>query len=371
MTGERASSDRLMSIDALRGFDMFWIIGGNALVMSFIKLFSDPPPAWLQYQFDHVEWIGFSAWDLIMPLFLFITGVSMPFSFDRREQEGQSRGSLYAKVIRRTIILFIFGIMAQGNLFRWDLSVLHLYSNTLQSIAVGYFVAAIALIHLSVRAQFMLASALMIVYWVLLMFVPTPGHGAVMLEPTANLALWFDETILRSFRDGTTYTWILSGLTFAASVILGVMGGHILKSGRTQNEKVLYLIGAGVASLAVGWLWSFHFPIIKHIWTSSMTLWAAGWSYLLLAAFYWIIDVKGMRKWAFVFVVIGMNAIAVYMATHVFGKSFYVAADVLTGGGGQIPDREAVGEFLRNFCHFAIIWLILLYMYRKKTFLRV
>ena len=195
MANEHAPQERLMSIDALRGFDMFWIIGGDALIMSFIRIFSNPPPNWIQYHFDHVEWIGFSAWDLIMPLFLFITGVSMPFSFDRRLQEGKTRRALYAKIFRRTLILFVFGIAAQGNLFRWDLSVLHLYCNTLQSIAVGYCVAAIALMHLSKLGQLTLAAALMIGYWALMMFVPTPGHDAVMLEPNANLALWVDEPL--------------------------------------------------------------------------------------------------------------------------------------------------------------------------------
>ena len=360
-----------MSIDALRGFDMFWIIGGNALVMSFVKLFVTPPPEWLQHQFSHVEWEGFTAWDLIMPLFLFITGASMPFSFGRRLKEGQNKTALYMKIVRRTLLLFVLGIAAQGNLFKWDLAQLHLYCNTLQSIAAGYIVAAFALLHLRIVWQFALAVGLMVVYWVLMMFVPTPGHGAAMLEPGANLALWVDETILRSFRDGTSYTWILSSLTFASSVLLGVMGGHILKSSLDANRKTLYLAGAGVACLLSGYLWSFHFPIIKHLWTSSMTLWAAGWSFLLLAMFYWVIDVAGFRRWAFPFVVIGMNAIAVYMAVQVFGDSFMVAADELTGGGGLMPARTGFHEFLRYAIRFGIIWLILLYMYRKKTFLRV
>jgi predicted acyltransferase len=314
-----------------------------------------------------VPWEGFSFWDLIMPLFLFITGVSMPFSFAKRIEEGKGRSALYGKIFRRTIVLFLLGIAAQGNLFKWDLSKLHLYCNTLQAIAAGYFVAGLVMLNTSIGGQVAVAVALLAGFWVLMAFIPVPGHAAGVLEPNANLALYVDEVILRSFRDGTTYTWILSSMTFAATVILGVLAGHILRSQKRDSVKVLQLTGAGLVCLALGWVWGIWFPIIKHLWTSSMVLWSAGWCYLLLALFFAVIDVWRVRAWAFPLAVIGMNAIAVYMATRLF--DFRKIGDIFVGE--LAPGLGAFGEFLRVLAAFLIVWLILYYMYRKRTFLRV
>jgi len=364
---ETTPSARIMSVDALRGFDMFWIIGGQQLVLALCKVFADPLPAWLERQFEHVSWVGFAAWDLIMPLFLFVVGVAMPFSFSKRALAGQSRRSLYLKIIRRTLILFVLGMIAQGNLLKFDLSTFHIYSNTLQAIACGYIVAAVVMLNLGIAWQVGVAAICLVAFYLLMMFVPVPGHGSGILEREVNLAMYVDELVLGRFRDGTTYTWVLSGLGFAASTLLGVFGGHILRANRSHRQKLLALTAAGIGCLVLGWLWSFWFPIIKRLWTSSMVLWAAGWSYLLLAVFYGIIDVLGFRKWAFPFVVIGMNAIAVYMATHVL--SLGVLSYDLVGGLSKHVGSYA--DLLMSFTNFLIVWLILLYMYRKKTFIRV
>ncbi|MFA6243884.1 MAG: DUF5009 domain-containing protein [Candidatus Hydrogenedentales bacterium] len=359
--------ERLMSIDALRGFDMFWIVGGRELVLAFVALFATPLPAAFSGQFDHTEWIGFTFWDIIMPLFLFITGASMPFSFSKRIERHDSKFRIYGKIVRRTLILFVLGIVAQGNLLEFDLDRLHLYCNTLQSIAIGYFVAAILLLNVSIVWQLAMTALCLVGFWILMMFVPVPGIGSGVLEPGANLALYIDTLILGRFRDGTPYTWILSSMTFAASVLLGVMAGHILRSKKPQGTRLFWLTGAGVGCLALGWVWGLQFPIIKHIWTSSMTLWAAGWSFLMLAAMYAVIDVLGFRKWAFPFAVIGMNAIAVYMATHLINFG-----DIAGGLVWGLADHAGVaGDFVKTAATFALIWLILLYMYRKKTFIRV
>ena len=365
-----APAERLASIDALRGFDMFWIIGGNTLVLAFLALFVDPVPEWLEHQFHHVKWEGFAAWELIMPLFLFVSGVSLPFSLAKWTGAGgkqKDRKGLYLRLVRRILLLWVLGMMVQGNLLKFDLSQLRLYSNTLQSIASGYLVATILMLFLSVRGQMLATAALLLGYWGLLALVPVPGHGPGVLEPTANLAMYIDETLLGSFRDGTTYPWLLSSMAFAASVLLGVFGGHVLRSGQTQNRKTAILFASGFGCLAAGWIWSLSFPIIKHIWTSSMVLWAGGWSYLLLAAFYWLIDVKKYRKWAFPFIVIGMNAIAVYVATSLINFDH-----ISEGLVGHLAERlGAAGPFVVAFTAFLLVWLILLYLYRKGTFIRV
>lgn len=368
-TGEEGAAevrDRLMSIDALRGFDMFWIIGGGAMFSGFFKGIFEQVPEPVAYHLEHPAWVGFSAWDMIMPLFLFIVGAAMPFSFSKR-LERSSKSKVYARVVRRVALLFVLGMIAQGNLLQFDISKLHLYSNTLQAIAAGYLVAAVLLLNFSVRVQALAGAGMLAAYWALMMFVPANGQAAGVLEPYTNFAMAADTAILGRFRDGTTYTWTVSSLGFAATTIMGVMAGHILKSEKPAKTKLQLLAGAGAGCLAAGWLWSFHFPIIKHLWTSSMALWAGGWSFLLLAAFYYVIDVKKYRKWAFFFVVIGMNAIAVYMATHVF--DFRLLGNPLTGALAERAGNWR--DFIRELSAFAIVWLLLLFLYRKKIFIKV
>jgi len=358
---------RIMSVDALRGFDMFWIAGGQAFVMEFFKLFSNPLPPWLERQFDHVEWEGFVGWDLIMPLFLFIVGVAMPFSIGKRLARGDSRGSIYKKMIFRVVALWVLGMVAQGHLLAFDSNNLQFYSNTLQAIASGYLIATIALVEMPVRWQAALAGALLVVYWALMALVPVPGHGAGVFTPDGNLAMYIDKTLLGHFQDGTTYTWILSSLGFGATVLMGVLSGHLLRSKLPGHRKALALAGAGLACLAGGWVWSFAFPIIKHIWTSSMVLWSGGWCLLLLALFYWVIDVLGYRRWAFFFTVIGMNAIVAYMAPDII--PFSTISKTLFAGLAR--HLGMFGPVLVAFGTLGVLWLILYYLYRNRTFVRI
>ncbi|MBN2475879.1 MAG: DUF5009 domain-containing protein [Pirellulales bacterium] len=366
-TGPTADDQRVLSIDALRGFDMLWIIGGHGVAFALLALVFDPIPESIAYQLYHPDWIGFSAWDMIMPLFLFIVGAAMPFSFAKRRARGQTTPQLYRKIIVRTIVLFVLGMVAQGNLLDWDPATLHIFSNTLQAIAVGYLFAAIMLLHLPVITQVLATAALLVGFWVVLMRVPIPGCEPGILEPQQNLALYIDRTIFGRFEDGTTYTWVLSGMGFVATVMLGVFAGQLLRSKWSPWMKVFWLTLLGAGCLGLGWLWQQWLPIIKHLWTSSMVLWAGGFSYLLLALFYAVIDVIGWRRWAFPFIVIGANAIAVYMATHLV--NFRHVSDPVVGGLAR--HLGAYGEPLQEVAALAVIWLILWYMYRKRTFLRV
>jgi predicted acyltransferase len=383
-----ARYDRVLSVDALRGFDMFWITGGHTVFAALAGLLVSPLPDWLEYQLSHPEWEGFSAWDVIMPLFLFIVGTAMPFAFARRLEGGQSKGALYGRIARRVVVLWILGMVAQGHLLDFDLSNLHLFSNTLQAIAVGYLVAGIALIHLPVLGQVVLAAALLVGYWLLMLLVPVPGYGAGVLEPQANLALYIDQLILGSFRDGTTYTWILSGMGFAAMVLTGVFSGHLLRSGWSQVMKLLWLTVMGLLWLALGWFWaggfdemleiglvgSWRFPIIKHLFTSSMVLWAAGWCCLLLALFYLLIDILKLRKWAFFFIVIGANPIFAYMIVR-FVPFDQIAKRLV---GGLVRHVASWGDVGQSVSHallavtaYGLLWVLLWYMYRNRTLIRV
>jgi predicted acyltransferase len=326
-------------------------------------------PEWLKYQFEHVEWEGFSGWDLIMPLFLFVVGAAMPFSFSRRIELGQSKGAMYWKIIRRTVILFVLGMAVQGNLLDFKLSTYHVFSNTLQAIAVGYLVAGLLLLNVRVWTQVLVTLLLLVGYWLLLKFVPFSGHPAGELQPNANLALAVDEYVFGKFRDGTTYTWLLSGMTFSATVLLGVLSGHVLRSRLSPIARVFVLVAIGLGCLAGGWIWAEYLglPIIKHIWTSSMALWAGGWSYLLLALFYLVIDVIGFRRWAFPLIVIGVNAITIYVAYAFI--PFRAIAQKLVGGLAE--HLGAAGPLVIAFTTFMLVWLLLYHLYRQRIFLRI
>jgi predicted acyltransferase len=362
-----APSERVVSVDALRGFDMFWIAGGAPFVLEFFKLFANPLPAWFAGQFEHTPWVGFDFWDIIMPLFLFIVGVAMPFSIGKRVERGDGRGEIYRKVAYRVAVLWVLGMVAQGHLLLFTLGNLQFYSNTLQSIAAGYLIASIALVELPVRRQAGLAVALLVVFWALMRFVPVPGVGAGVLTPQGNLAMWIDTAILGRFRDGTNYTWILSSLGFGATTLMGVLAGHLLRGPKPKERKALLLAASGLACLFAGWLWSLEFPIIKHIWTSSMVLWSGGWCLLLLALFYYVIDVRGYRRWAFFFIVFGMNAIVAYIAPDII--PFKTISRTLFAGLGA--HLGIFGGFLVAAGTVGILWLALYYMFRKKTFVRI
>jgi len=361
---------RLMSLDALRGFDMFWITGGYMILAGLGKGLNNE---WFNQhimpQIDHAHWEGFTAWDLIMPLFLFVVGAVMPFSFAKRLQQGQSKGRLYTHVFVRVIILWILGMIAQGQLLEYDLGKLQLYSNTLQSIAAGYLIASLILLNLDLRWQFVVTAMLLVAYWCLMALIPMPGQSLGQLSQDHNLAITIDKFILGPFKDQTNppYTWILSSMTFGATVMIGAFAGQLLRSGMGRARKVLILLGAGVACAVVGWAWGQSFAIVKHLWTSSMVLFAAGWSLLLLAVFYLLIDVLRLRFLAFFFVVIGMNAIAAYMATHVF--DFRHLGDIFVHGLARWTGPWQ--EFIAAVAAFGILWMILFYMYRKRTFIKI
>jgi predicted acyltransferase len=364
-------SGRVVAIDALRGFDMFWIVGGAELLKRFVEMFSKPMPEWLSYHLEHRKWEGFTAWDLIMPLFLFVVGAAMPFSFSRRLEEGQSKARLYGKILTRTLVLFVLGMACQGNLLDFNPKTYHVFSNTLQAIAVGYLIAGIVMLNVGVVGQIVFAAAMMIGYWLILMYVPLAGGTPGSLEPQTNVAYAVDRWVFGRFIDGTNppYTWALSGMTFSATVLLGVFAGHVLRSRLSPWGRVVALALLGLGCLAAGRAWQdwLGFTIIKHLWTSSMVLWAGGWSYLLLALFYLVIDVLGFRRWAFPFIVIGMNAITIYVAWD-FVPFAQISKNLF---GGLAKHLAAGGPFLLAFGTVLIWWLILYHMYRRKIFLRI
>ncbi len=370
MTGEAHAApreERLSSIDALRGFDMFFIVGGGAIITELLKAAHSAALEPLLAQTDHVPWEGFVFWDLIMPLFLFIVGAVMPFSFARRLQRGDSKRRIMLHVLSRSAILFVLGIIVQGRLLTFNLNKLHIYCNTLQAIAAGYLGSSVLLLYANKKLQAAATAALLLIFWGAMVLIPFGGHPAGTLLPDANFALHIDNLVLGRFRDGTPYTWVFSSVTFICSVMLGVFGGHILRCGAEKIRKFGMLFAVGAGCLVVSLAWDQVFPIIKHIWTSSFVLFAGGLSFMFLAFFYLVIDVWNIRKWSLPFIVIGANAIAVYTAFNLF--DFGRLADSLVGGLHQFLGRWYAP--VQALTAFAIVWGILYYMYRKKTFIKI
>lgn len=364
--GSGLPAGRLASLDALRGFDMFWITGGTSILFGLGRVLQRPWFDRFLEQFDHVPWRGLHFYDLIWPLFMFVMGAAMPFSVANRRRKGATDSNLMLHALRRVLIMFFLGTITQGNLLLFDLSKFRPCYSVLHGLAAGYLLAT--LIALKVKEKWHAATigALLLIYWAMIMLIPVPGIGAGVLTPQGNVATYVDKLVLGRFHYGEN-TWFLSYLGFGASVLLGVLAGHILMTNRTGLSKVYRLLGAGTVSLALGLLWSLFFPVIKLMWTSSYVLIGGGFSFFVLALFYWIIDVRGYTKWAFGFVVIGMNSIAVYFATEVF--DFKQIGNVFVGH--LLPRLGNWGGLVEASAAFAVVWAILYWMYRKKEFIRI
>jgi len=360
---------RLGSIDALRGFDMFWIAGGESIIHAIYKVWPGAATAALEAQFEHVDWNGFHFYDLIFPLFLFVVGAVLPFSLTRRVEEGADRKQLYRHLVERFLLLFLLGLVYNG-LLNFNIHTLRL-PGVLQRIAICYFIAALVVMNTKIRGQALVAGGILIVYWLIMKWVPVPGVGAGIITPENNLAGYLDRRFIPLpyccyvFGDNEG---ILSTFPAISTCLLGVLAGHWLRSDKfTPNRKAMGLLGMGVASLLAAWAWSFNFPIIKNIWTSSFVLCAGGWSLLLLGAFYWIIDARGFERWSFFFKVIGMNAITIYLVDRFF--DFGVITKIFLHG--LLPLFGHYQPLLWAICVVSTMWLFLYFLYRQKIFLRV
>ena len=359
--------ERVLSVDALRGFDMFWIIGGQKIFRSLDEVFHSPTTQWISRQMDHAEWFGFTFYDVIMPLFLYLVGISMVFSFNKRLSKDPSRMMLWKHILTRVLWLWVLGMVVQGKLLTYDFAAIKLYSNTLQAIAAGYLIAAIIILYLPMIRQLIATMGLLVIYWAVFALVPVPGIGVGGFTPDGNIAIYMDKLVLGSFQDGTTYSWLLSSLNFGVTTMLGVFTGYLLQSKINGMEKLVALLVSGVALTVLGITWQIWHPLIKHLWTGSFVLFSGGLCFLLLAAFYYLIEIRRYRKWCSMFIVVGSNAIFAYVSSHIF--DFRLIAKVLVGGleqyvGPWYPFTLALGGFL-------VLYLILKLMHDKKVFVRL
>lgn len=359
-------SGRILSIDALRGFTMLFIIGGSSFFASFYKVWPNSFTQTLADNMAHADWEGFTFLDLIFPLFLFLTGLLIPLIVSKYKSKGINQKALHLHVLKRTLVLIFLGLINYGLLrFNWtDMR----WSSVLGRIGICYFFASLLVIHTNWKAQALTAVALIVGYWAAVMFIPVPGFGAGVLTPEGCLTTWLDQKIIPGKLGMEIYDrqGVLSTFTALASTLIGVIAGHWMFSKRTEKQKTLGLVIAGIVLIITGKIWGQFFLISRNIWTSSFVLYAAGWSSLLMALFYWIIDVKGFRNWTFFFVVIGMNSITIWVGQRLIDFKF--TSDFLFLGMSK--HLGIIQPIFLALCVILVKWFFLLFLYKQRIFLK-
>lgn len=365
----KSVSERLLSLDALRGFDMFWIAGGEKIFHVLAKVTGWGSAVWIAQQFDHPDWHGFKIYDLIFPLFIFLAGVSTPYSIGSRLAKGVSKNELAKKSMKRAAVLILLGIVVNNGIFHEPIGEWRIAS-VLGRIGLAGMFAQLIYIYFNPKAQWTWFGGILIGYWLFMAFFPVPGCGAGMLTMDCNPASYLDTLIL----PGVLYKGIhdpeglLSTIPAIANALAGVFAGVLLKSALAQRDKVIQLAAAGIICVSVALLWDVIFPINKNIWTSSFALYTIGWSFLLLALFYGIIDVLKYRRWTFFFIVIGMNSIVVYMIGDFI--NFQYTADAIFGGLLSLFP-EGFELFGKVIAFLAVKWAFMYLLYKNKLFLKV
>jgi predicted acyltransferase len=369
---------RLLSLDALRGFDMFWIVGGDQLIRSLQKIHDGPFTRALFTQMEHaaneekvarssagpVDWAGFHFYDLIFPLFVFMVGVSIAFSVPKMLEERGKAGTVQ-RIIIRSFLLVFFGVLYMA----WGWGGFWL-AGVLQRIGFAYLFAALLFCFFGTKALVRTTVVCLVGYWALLRFVPMPGTDHPSFDHGLNLAYWVDQHFLPGNNfEGT----ILSTIPAVANCLLGAFAGQLVLHTKVDNaRKPILLIGAGLITLAIGFAWAQFFPIIKMLWTSTYVLIACGYSAVLLGVFYQVIEIWKFQKWAMPFVWIGSNAITIYLASAAFG--FRKLANRFVGGEIQAYFNAHLsnsGDFLRALVALFLMFCVARFLYRRKIFIRL
>lgn len=364
------STQRLTSIDALRGFDMLMISGAG----SFIALLDGKTGlSWvdaLAAQFEHPDWNGFTFYDFIFPLFLFIAGVSLSFSLNSARRKEISNAELYKKAGKRMLILIGLGILYKNAPVPFfDPSQIRLGS-VLGRIGFAGFITTILYLNFSARGRIFWIAGILLAYYAALFLIPVPGYGAGDLSFEGNLVGWFDRTFLPGRLLQKTYDelGLLTQFPALCLTMLGAFGGDVLRRDDPDWQKVKKLGFLGLGGIAIGLLWGLHFPINKHLWTSSFILLTAGMAFLSLALFYTIIDVLGYRKWAFFFKVIGLNSLTIYLAYRFID---FRHTSRLLFEGLYSYSAEPWHQVWQALGALLLVWLFLYFLYRNRLFLKV
>ncbi len=367
---ELFASQRLYSLDALRGFDMFWIMGAEEIFHGFSKATGAPFWNLLSTQFTHPSWNGFHVYDLIFPLFLFLAGVATPYSVGRELEKGKSRQQLMLRVIKRGLILVLLGIIYNNGLQLRPIADIR-FMSVLGRIGIAYMLANIIYLYAKEKAQINWFAGLLIGYWLILKFTSAPGFPPGDLTMEGNFASYVDRTVLPGKLSLGIHDTVglFNNIPAISTALAGIIVGVFLKNNPAKPAKKAGLLAvAGTASLLLAQLWNLDFPINKNMWSSSFVMHTTGLSLLLLSLFYYIIDVRGYKNWAFFFKVIGMNSILIYMSGRFINWSYTTNAffkwlDQLVGNPFNVV--------VMAVCMLLIKWLFLYLLYKKKLFLRV
>jgi predicted acyltransferase len=361
---------RLYSLDALRGFDMFWIMGLGSIIVNINKGSGSPFWSAFSNQFVHPVWNGFAFWDLIFPLFMFMSGVSTPYSVGRELEKGKSKGKLLVKVIKRGIILILLGIIYNNGLELRPISDIR-FPSVLGKIGAAYMFANIIYLYANKKNQWVCFWGFLIGYWLLLKFTSAPGYLPGDLTEPGNFMSYLDRSILpgklsRGIHDTVGLICTIPGIS---NVLLGIFAGRLLKNNQINpTGKAKWLAIAGIISIVLAMLWNLDFPFNKNLWSSSFVLLTGGLSLILLSLFYYVIDVLGYKRWTLFFRVIGMNSILIYMSP-IFINWGYTANGLFKWLGQLVG--EPYDKIVLALCAVFVQWLFLYFLYKKKVFLRI
>lgn len=364
-------NSRLLSIDALRGFDMFFISGGASFLYLIQGKTEWPWVDIITQQLEHPKWNGFSFYDFIFPLFLFIAGVSLSFSLKSNLRKKVLKTVLYKKAFRRMILLMLLGIIYKNApLPLFEPSQIR-FSSVLGRIGIATFITTLLFLNFTNKQRIYWVIGILTAYYGALFLIPVPGFGMGDLSFEGNLVGWIDRTVMPGIlRQGTfDELALLTQLPALCLTVLGAWAGEILQDHNfDENKKMKNLTIIGSSILIIGLIWSLHFPINKHLWTSSFILLTGGMCFLTLALFYWLIDIKGYRKWAFFFKVIGMNSLTIYFA-YSFINFTYTSNKII--GGLLSPIDVKWHDALISLGALGLIWLFLYILYRNKMFIKI
>ncbi|WP_440134331.1 acyltransferase family protein [Chitinophaga sancti] len=374
-------NQRLQSLDALRGFDMFWIMSGEHIIHALAKATKWGPVEWMSAQLNHTEWNGFTFYDMIFPLFLFIAGVTMPLSLQKKMEvagvkytyllPGEEKRKLYMVMLKRALILVVLGFIVNG-LLKFNGLENTRFPSVLGRIGLAWFFAGLISLNFSVKGQVYWLLGILLGYWALMMWVPVPGYGAGVLTMDGSLESYIDRVLVPGRLHDKVHDpeGVLSTLPAIGTALLGTLVGTFIQRGvQTPLRKGIMILGFGAVLVLLGYVWDFGFPINKRLWTSSFVLYAGGFSVMFLSAFYLIIDVWGFRKWAFPFVIIGTNSILIYMAAEGMVDFKYTAGFVFNG---VIQYAPLLWQPVFAAVSVTFVQLCLLYVcYKNKLFLKI
>jgi predicted acyltransferase len=365
MGAQAGLAGRLVSLDAFRG-----------AVMAFMILVNTPGDGrHVYWPLEHAEWHGWTPTDVVFPSFVWIVGLAMTLALGKRLARGDSRGELFSKAARRAAILFVMGVLVYVYP-RFDLGTQRILG-VLQRIAICYLVTVAIFLTTKLRGQIAWIVGLMGVYWLLMAFAPVPGYGAGRLDVEGNFAHYIDRIVLGSHNYIWTKTWdpegIVSTLPAIATCLLGLIAGHIVGSQRSLRERCLRMLGLGVVLLAAGLICNTWLPINKKLWTDSFTLFMAGLDFILFSGFLWFVDGLGWRRVVKPLVIMGSNAIVIYLASEFLDEALDwvhwrgpIYSHVFAGVGGPYN-----ASLLYAISYVLVLWLFAWFLYRRRWFVRV